>query len=75
MAIGALSNSTANVSLAVTGIAGPSGGTDEIPVGTICMAWARGKNDVKTETLIFNGNRNEIRESVVTYMLNNLICG
>ena len=39
------------------------------------MAWARGKNDVKTETLIFNGNRNEIRESVVTYMLNNLICG
>lgn len=69
MAIGALVSSKGNLSLAVTGLAGPSGGTPELPVGTVCMAWAiKGKN-VLTEKKHFDGSRNEIRESVVQYML------
>ncbi|CEK11297.1 CinA family protein [Legionella hackeliae] len=40
MALGALKYSMADVSLAVTGIAGPDGGTDKKPVGTVCFAWA-----------------------------------
>jgi nicotinamide-nucleotide amidase len=72
MAIGALGNSNANLSLAVTGLAGSSGGTKEIPAGTICMAW--GIQDdlyirVVTEKKHFKGERNEIREAVVEYML------
>lgn len=73
MALGALRYSLANLSLAVTGLAGPSGGTDEIPVGTVCMAWAKrgndGEIDVFTERKHFNGSRNEIREAVVEHML------
>jgi nicotinamide-nucleotide amidase len=40
MALGALTHSTTNISLAVTGIAGPDGGTVEKPVGTVWLAWA-----------------------------------
>lgn len=72
MAIGALGNSQGNLSLAVTGLAGSSGGTEEIPAGTICMAW--GIQDdvyirVVTEKKHFKGERNEIREAVVKHML------
>ena len=72
MAIGALKNSKANISLAVTGVAGPSGGTPKIPVGTVCMAWAKYEEEkirVFSEKKWFSGTRNEIRESVVNYML------
>lgn len=71
MAIGALGKSSANIAFAVTGLAGPTGGTEKIPVGTVCMAWAVKKTTIEiiTETKIFNGSRNEIRESVVKYML------
>jgi nicotinamide-nucleotide amidase len=72
MAIGALNNSKANFAFAVTGVAGPSGGTEEIPVGTVCMAWGR-KNDIESETVIFDGERNEIREKVVSYLLSKII--
>ena len=73
MAIGALNNSNGNFSLAVTGLAGSSGGTKEIPAGTICMAWGIIDNKnirVITEKKFFEGSRNEIREAVVKYMLN-----
>jgi len=72
MAIGAINNSNGNLSLAVTGLAGPSGGTKEIPVGTVCMAWGilkDNKVNVITEKKFFDGSRNEIREAVVEYML------
>lgn len=71
MAMGALQRSKANLALAVTGLAGPSGGTDEIPVGTVCMAWATQNPRLKivSEKRFFDGTRNEIREAVVEYML------
>lgn len=72
MVLGALKNSKANLALAVTGLAGPIGGTNEIPVGTVCMAWKLNKDErkmLKTQTKLFTGNRNSIREQVVEYML------
>lgn len=77
MAVGALEKShSATVSIAVTGVAGPCGGTENIPVGTICIAWARlyGEDiQVLTETCLFSGSRNEIRQQTVEYSLNKLI--
>lgn len=76
MALGAINNSNANFSMAVTGVAGPGGGSEEIPVGTICMAWAfniAGVNKVFVEKRIFNGDRNQIRKDIVQYMLRNAI--
>jgi nicotinamide-nucleotide amidase len=60
MAEGALRNSRAQVSLSVTGIAGPGGGTPGKPVGTVCFAWS---NRVHTicQTLVFKGDRHQIR--------------
>lgn len=77
MAYGAIENSVdANVAIAVTGVAGPSGGTKEIPVGTVCIAWARVYGEdiqVITEKCFFEGSRNEIREKVVNYSLEKLL--
>lgn len=76
MAEGALENSyLANVAIAVTGVAGPNGGTKEIPVGTVCIAWARVHGEhiqVITEKCFFEGTRNEIRKKVVQYSLEKL---
>lgn len=63
MAQGALNFSVADLALAITGIAGPNGGTSEKPVGTICFAWAM--RDVKTETLrcyFTETNRSKVRQ-------------
>lgn len=77
MAEGAIENSyNANVAIAVTGVAGPNGGTEEIPVGTVCIAWARVYGEhiqVLTEKCFFKGSRNEIREQVVEYSLKKLV--
>ena len=50
MARGALDHSHAQVAVAVSGIAGPSGGTADKPVGTVCLAWARRDGTVWSET-------------------------
>jgi PncC family amidohydrolase len=75
MAWGAIEKSNANVALAVTGLAGPTGGTEAIPVGTVCMAWLFGFGDVELilEKKVFNGSRNEIREQVVKHMLEKVV--
>jgi nicotinamide-nucleotide amidase len=76
MAYGAIVNSDkANVSISVTGVAGPGGGSDDIPVGTVCFGFARVYGEdiqVFTEKKFFKGNRNEIRQQVVYYALNKL---
>jgi nicotinamide-nucleotide amidase len=65
MALGALSRSHASVALAITGIAGPSGGSREKPVGTVCFAWARKGGLARSETRHFAGDREAVRRQSV----------
>ena len=72
MASGAVRHSAADVSLAVTGIAGPDGGTKEKPVGTVWFAWSVAAA-VETECLRFDGNREDVRRQTVAHALQGLI--
>ncbi len=65
MAAGALANSRAQVAVAVSGVAGPSGGTPGKPVGTVCLAWARGDGEPIAETRHFAGDREAVRKQSV----------
>jgi nicotinamide-nucleotide amidase len=72
MAAGALKHSQANVSLAITGIAGPDGGSVEKPVGLVWFGWqAEGLKQV-TQHCHFMGDRTSIREQAVCYSLSQL---
>jgi len=62
MARGAVENSRANYAVAITGVAGPDGGSESKPVGTVCLSWyKRGYGGTNTR-VIFNGDRLKIRE-------------
>jgi nicotinamide-nucleotide amidase len=65
MAEGAIKNSRAQVSVAVTGIAGPGGGSDEKPVGTVWIAWAGVDNKTIYIKHQFTGDRHEVRKQTV----------
>jgi nicotinamide-nucleotide amidase len=77
MARGALEKSRGTVALAITGIAGPSGGTPAKPVGTVCFAWAtkRGKAGTApcSETRRFSGDREAVRRQSVDYSLEKVL--
>jgi len=73
MAEGALAHSHAQVAVAITGIAGPTGGTPEKPVGTVCFAWAGKKRDTVTTKHHFNGDRESIRRLAVVTALQGLL--
>jgi len=73
MAIGAVKNSDADIAVAISGIAGPGGGTEEKPVGTVCIAWYNAHSGHKTETYIFVGDRSEIRTQAIRLALLGLI--
>jgi nicotinamide-nucleotide amidase len=64
MAKGALDSFPDCISVSVTGVAGPDGGTKDKPVGTVCIASAY-KNQLKARKFIFDGNRNSVREQTV----------
>lgn len=67
MAEGALARSPADIVVAVSGIAGPEGGSPGKPVGTVYLAWALRDGPVHTESQHFQGNRDEVRlEAVAT---------
>ncbi len=73
MALGALKHSHANVAIAVTGIAGPDGGSAEKPVGTVCFAWATSEGLTEDATLHFAGNREQVRLQAIKTALEGLI--
>lgn len=73
MAQGALANSHAHISVAVTGIAGPGGGTAEKPTGTVCFAWGRRGDGTRTARTVFEGDRLQVREQAVLMAIQGLL--
>jgi nicotinamide-nucleotide amidase len=73
MALGALKHSRAHISLAITGVAGPGGGTPEKPVGTVCFAWANGNVALKSSKHVLQGNRTEVRYQSVEIALRGIL--
>jgi len=65
MVSGALVHSGASVAVAVTGIAGPTGGTPEKPVGTVWIAWKQRGGYPRAEVFHFDGNREAVRRQTV----------
>lgn len=64
MASGGAKTANADVAVSVTGVAGPLGGTKDIPVGTVCIG-VYYKNRVITEKFLFNGDRLQVRNQAV----------
>jgi nicotinamide-nucleotide amidase len=73
MAAGALARSKATVSLAITGVAGPTGGSAAKPVGTVCFAWGRAGAVPASETRRFDGDREAVRRQSVVHALRRLL--
>jgi nicotinamide-nucleotide amidase len=83
MALGALRHSKAQVSLAVTGVAGPTGGSKDKPVGTVWFAWALPSDSgptvgadtawVKTECMHFEGDRAAVRTATAQHALRTML--
>ena len=73
MAAGALAKSGADLAAAVTGIAGPSGGTPAKPVGTVCFAWAAKGGAVDSTTRRFEADRAGVRTASVCCALEGLL--
>ncbi len=73
MAAGALKRFDADTAVAITGIAGPGGGTDEKPVGTVCFTVALGDGPKITRTLRLPGNRSDVRERSTTVAMHLLL--
>ena len=72
MARGALARGRGTVALAITGVAGPGGGSADKPVGTVCFAWADARA-VATEKLRFAGDRESVRRQSVIHALEGLL--
>lgn len=73
MALGALANAHADWAIAVTGIAGPTGGSVDKPVGTVCFAWAGPGEACVVQTCHFSGDRTAIREQSMLHALTGLL--
>ncbi|MEJ6021121.1 CinA family protein [Ramlibacter sp. PS4R-6] len=72
MAFGAVRHSRARVSVAVTGIAGPTGGSPDKPVGTVWFAW-QVDGRLSSETKRFDGGRAAVRQQTVDHALQRLV--
>jgi nicotinamide-nucleotide amidase len=69
MAEGALLRCPADVAVAVTGIAGPGGGTPAKPVGLVWLAWARRGASANCESQVFPGDRAAVRDATVVHAI------
>lgn len=75
MVVGAVNNSHAQIGVSITGIAGPDGGTPEKPVGTVCLGWYLTENNIKTTRIVFEGDRQSVREQSCLLALQGLLDG
>ncbi len=73
MAAGALKHSRAQWAVAITGIAGPTGGSPEKPVGTVCFAWAGPQGGADVQTCHLQGSRTDVRAQSVAIALSGLL--
>jgi nicotinamide-nucleotide amidase len=77
MAQGAQTNAGVNIAVSITGIAGPTGGSAEKPVGTVCFGWViisqAGENVTICQTKYFSGDRQFIRQQACDYALAELL--
>ncbi|KGO99668.1 CinA family protein [Novilysobacter defluvii] len=73
MVSGALVHSGASLAVAVTGIAGPSGGTEEKPVGTVWIAWKKRGGYPTAVVFHFDGDREQVRRQTVEAALHGLL--
>ncbi|HET6565176.1 MAG TPA: nicotinamide-nucleotide amidohydrolase family protein [Xanthomonadales bacterium] len=73
LATGALQRSSVEAALAVTGVAGPDGGTDSKPVGTVWFAWALKGRELETDRQCFKGDRDAVRRQTVLHALQGML--
>jgi len=73
MVYGVLENSCADIALAVSGIAGPTGGSPEKPVGLVWHAWQQRGQEPVTQVERYAGNRFEVRQQAVVTALNGVL--
>jgi nicotinamide-nucleotide amidase len=69
MVSGAVRVTGVDVAVAISGVAGPGGGSDEKPVGTVWFAWGSGPGRIETSLQHFDGDRDEVRRQAVLYAL------
>ena len=72
MALGALKHSNAQIAGSITGIAGPDGGSQDKPVGTVCFGFAQA-NQCKASTQHFTGSREQVRQQATAFLMQQLI--
>ena len=73
MVLGALNQAGADIGVAVSGIAGPGGGTTQKPVGTVWISWSLSEGCPTSACYTFSGDRHEVREQAVISALEGLI--
>ena len=73
MVRGAQAQSSARFAVAVSGVAGPGGGSPEKPVGTVCFAWAGPDGRVDTLTRLFSGDRHAVRAQSVAQAIEGML--
>lgn len=72
MVSGVLSHSRADWSIAISGVAGPDGGSEVNPVGSVWFAWMQNNQSILTSKQKFSGDRNDVRQKSVEYALEEL---
>lgn len=73
MAKGAVEKSRADYGVSITGVAGPDGGSDEKPVGTVCFAWNKRNQGGSTTRVCFDGDRLKIRDQSCLLAMQGLV--
>ncbi len=73
MVAGAIKLSNADIAVAISGIAGPAGGTELKPVGMVCFAWMMRGKEAHAETVTFEGDRDSVRRQAVDYSFNGIV--